>query len=143
MDARELIHLATDHDAEVLQAHPIDALVDRWDELDERNDRAVEHLERFRQEDLGHRPPVPDVLEIGGGVPFQEGPDVDVLVPVGDPICEMAELVRHDVDAARGQPVALQLGERAIVAEDVLDQAGHCPAGYMPPEGEPGTVRLA
>jgi hypothetical protein len=52
--------LRYDH-PEVLDAHLVDALVDGWDELDERDGRAIEDLERGRKQDLRGRPAVPDV----------------------------------------------------------------------------------
>jgi len=66
-----------------------------------------EDLERMRQQDLRHGSAVPDVLQVGGRVPFEEGPHVEVLAPLGDAVREVAERIRGDVDAARGQPVAL------------------------------------
>src|SRR5206468_4374820 len=35
MHSREVVNVLTDHDAEVLETHPVDALVNRRDELDE------------------------------------------------------------------------------------------------------------
>jgi len=39
---RECVDLLADHHAEMLQARLVDALMDRWDELDERHDLAVQ-----------------------------------------------------------------------------------------------------
>src|SRR5256886_12139152 len=72
MHARELLDVVPDHDTEVLQAHPVDALVDRRDELDERDEGAVADDERLRQQDLRHGPAVPDVLHVGGRVRSEE-----------------------------------------------------------------------
>ena len=50
---------------------------------------------------------------------------MDVLVPLGDAERQVAQLVRRDVDAARGEAVALQRGERTVVADEVRDRVGH------------------
>ncbi len=71
MHARELLDIVPDHDAEVLQPHPVDALVDGRDELDERDEGAIE-----------------------------EAPNVNVLLPLGDVVRDVAEGIRGDVDAA-------------------------------------------
>jgi hypothetical protein len=52
---------------------------------------------------------------------------VEVLVPLGDTVREVAERIRGDVDAARGQPVALMRDERPVVPDDVLDRIRHDP----------------
>ena len=52
MHARELVELLTDDDAEMLEAHPVDALVNGRDELDARDQSSVEDLERFGEHDL-------------------------------------------------------------------------------------------
>ena len=71
-----------DHDPEVLQPHPVDALVDGRDELDERDDLAFQDFERLGENDQGDRAAVPDVLPIRGRVALEERPDLDVLVPL-------------------------------------------------------------
>ena len=121
----ERVERVADHDAEVLQPHLVDALVDGRDELDERDDLAVEDLERLGGDDQGDRAAVPDVLAVGDRVALEERPDVDVLVPLGHAERQVAELVRRDVDAARQQAVALLRRERAVVADDVRDRVGH------------------
>jgi hypothetical protein len=65
--------LADDH-AEVLQAHLVDTLVDGRDELDERDDLAVEDAERLGEEDHRDWPSVPDALEVGDRVPLEDRP---------------------------------------------------------------------
>jgi len=122
--AGEGVDLLADDHAEVLQAHLVDALVDGRDELDERDDPAVEDAERFGRDDQGDRPSIPDVLAIGDRVPLEERPEVDVLVPLGDAERQVAQVVRRDVDAARGEAIALQRRERAIVADEVRDRVG-------------------
>jgi hypothetical protein len=112
MLAGEGVDLLTDDDPQMFEAHPVDALVDRRDELDERHRHPIEHHERLGEDDLRDRPAVPDVLEIGGRVAFQQGPLMDVQVPVGHAHCEMAEGVRRDVDAPRDEPVALRRRKR-------------------------------
>src|SRR6478672_10305509 len=69
--------IAADH-AEMLQAHLVDTLMDGRDELDERDDLAIEDYERLGGNDQGDRPPIPDVLAIGDRVPLEAGPEVDV-----------------------------------------------------------------
>ena len=58
-------------------------------------------------------------------MPFEQGPEVDVLVPLRHPHGEVAEPAQADVDAPVEQPVALLRGERPIVADDVRDRVGH------------------
>ena len=88
-------------------------------------DLAVEDAERLGEEDHGDRPAVPDVLRVGDGVALEEGPQVDVLVPLRHADGEVAQLVRRDVDAAGEQAVALLRGERPIVPDDVAHRIGH------------------
>src|SRR6266487_2827148 len=47
MHLRELVEVLTDDDAEVLEAHPVDTLVNGRDELDARDRSPVEDVERF------------------------------------------------------------------------------------------------
>src|SRR5215207_2521427 len=60
MHSRELVDLLTDDDAEVLEAHPVDTLVNGRDELDARDRSPIEDIERLGEHDLGDRTPVPD-----------------------------------------------------------------------------------
>jgi hypothetical protein len=60
MHSRELVELLTDDDAEVLEAHPVDALVHGRDELDARAQSPAEDVERLGERDQGDRTPVPD-----------------------------------------------------------------------------------
>ena len=53
MHSREVVDLLTDDDAEVLEAHPVDALVNGRDELDERDRSPVEDIERLGEHDQG------------------------------------------------------------------------------------------
>jgi hypothetical protein len=46
MHSPELVELLTDDDAQVLEAHPVDALVHGRDELDARDRSPVEDVER-------------------------------------------------------------------------------------------------
>src|SRR6266540_3079341 len=62
MHSREVVDVVTDDDAEVLEAHPVDALVNGRDELDERDRSPVKDLERLGEHDQGDRTPVPEVL---------------------------------------------------------------------------------
>ena len=50
----ERVESVADHDAEVLQPHPVDALVHGRDELDERDGLAVEDLQRVYRMGLEH-----------------------------------------------------------------------------------------
>jgi hypothetical protein len=118
----ERIEGVADHDAEVLQAHLVDALMHWWDELDERDGRAVEDLERLGKDDQRDGAPVPEVLPIGDRMPFEKRSRADVVVPLGNPVREMAEPVRRDVDAACCQPVSLLCCEGPVVTDDVLDR---------------------
>ena len=124
--AREGVEpLLTDDRAEMLHAHLVDPLVDGRDELDHRDDLAVEDAERLGEDDQGHRAAVPDVLDIGDRVPLEAGPEVEVLIPLRDAERQVAQLVGRDVDAPRGEAVALLRRERAVVADEVRDRVGH------------------
>ena len=75
---------------------------------------------------------------IGDRVPLEERPEVDVLVPLGDADRQVAQLVRRDVDAARGEAVALLRRERPVVPDDVRDRVGH-----LSPSADHRTSRTA
>src|SRR5215467_9736767 len=105
MHPRELVELLTDDDAEVLEAHPVDALVNGRDELDARDRGPVEDLERLGEHDQGYRAPVPDVLAVRPGMALEKRPLLDVQVPIGDADGEVAERVGRDVDAAGEQSI--------------------------------------
>src|SRR6266566_547752 len=122
MHSREVVDVVTDHDAEVLEAHPVDALVNGWDELDARDRSPVEDLERLGEHDLGDRTPVPDVLEIRPRMALEQRALVDVKVPIGDADREVAERVGPNVDAAVDKPVALHRREGSIVPDDLGDR---------------------
>src|SRR6185436_8542503 len=64
MHSRELVELLTHDDAEMLEAHPVDTLVNRRDELDPRDRSPVEDNERLGEHDQGDRTPVPDALPV-------------------------------------------------------------------------------
>jgi hypothetical protein len=106
------------------------------DELDQRDGLVLEDVERLRGDDQRDRATVPDILAIGDRVALEQRPDVDVLVPFGHAVRQVAERVRGDVDAARQQPVALLGRERPVVTDDVADRVGHpapsCQASYTP-----------
>ena len=106
----EIVEGLAHHDPEVLQAHPVDALVHGWDQLDEGDDLAVEDVERLGGDDQGDGAAVPEVLAIGDRVAFEQRPDVDVLVPLRHADGEVAELVRADVDASGEEAVSLLRG---------------------------------
>jgi hypothetical protein len=60
--SRELVELLTDDDAEVLEAHSIDTLMNRRYQLDTRNRSPIEDIEGLGEHDQGDRTPVRDVL---------------------------------------------------------------------------------
>src|SRR6266498_3247996 len=122
MHSREVVDVLTDDDAEVLEAHPVDALVNGRDELDERDRSPVEDVERLGEHDQGDRTPVPEVLAIRPRMALEKGALVDVQVPIGDADGEVAERVRGDVDTASNKTVALHRGEGSIVPDDVGDR---------------------
>src|SRR5947209_20393587 len=111
MHSREVVDVLTDDDAEVLEAHPVDALVNGRDELDERDRSPVEDVERLVEHDQGDRTPVPDVLAVRPRMALEQRPLVDVQVPVGDADGGVAESVWRDVDAAAGKQVSLHIAE--------------------------------
>src|SRR5918994_1612687 len=74
MHSRELVDLLTDDDAEVLEAHPVDALVNGRDELDARDRGPIEDIERVREDDQRDRTPVPDVLAVRPRMAFEQRP---------------------------------------------------------------------
>ena len=122
MHSRELVELLTDDDAEVLEAHPVDTLVNGRDELDARDRSPIEDIERLGEHDLGDRTPVPDVLEVRPRMALEKRPLVDVQVPIGDADGEVAERVGRDVDAAGKKTVALHRREGSIVPDDLGDR---------------------
>ena len=125
MHAGELVDLLTHDDAEVLEAHPVDALVNGRDELDERHGSTVEDVERLGEHDQGDRAPVPDVLAVRLCMALEQRALVDVEIPVGDADGEVAEGVGSDVDAAGSKTVALHRREGSIVADDLGDRVRH------------------
>src|SRR5213593_4072799 len=136
MHSRELVDVLTDHDAEVLETHPVDALVNRRDELDERDRSPVEDIERLGEHDQGDRTPVPDVLEVRTRMALEQRPLVDVKVPIGDADGEVAERVGRDVDAAGNKTVALHRRESAIVPDDLGDGIRRRHVASPPPSYE-------
>src|SRR5438034_104221 len=122
MHSREVVDLLAHDDAEVLEAHPVDALVNGRDELDERDRSPIEDIERLGEHDQGNRTPVPDVLSVRHRMALEKRPLLDVQVPIGDADGEVAERVRGDVDAAGNKTVALHGGEGSIVPDDLGDR---------------------
>src|SRR5579864_8765649 len=121
MHSREVVDVLADDDTEVLEAHPVEALVDGRDELDERDRGPVEEIERLGEHDLGDRAPVPDVLAVRPRMALEKRALVDVEVPIGDTNGDVAERIRRDVDAAGNETVALHRGEGSIVPDDLGD----------------------
>src|SRR5712691_8935755 len=122
MHSREVVDVLTDDDAEVLETHPVDALVNGRDELDERDRSPVEDIERLGEHDQGDRSPVPDVLAVRPRMALEKRALVDVKVPIGDADGEVAERVGRDVDAAGNKTVALHRREGSIVPDDLGDR---------------------
>src|SRR5207244_5385426 len=83
MHSREVVDVLTDDDAEVLEAHPVDALVNGRDELDERDRSPVEDIERLGEHDQGDRTSVPDVLAVRPRMALEKRALVDVKAPIG------------------------------------------------------------
>src|SRR5438045_7906264 len=119
MHSRELVELLTDDDAEVLEAHPVDTLVNRRDELDARDRSPIEDIERLGEHDQGDRTPIPDALAVRPRMTLEKRPLVDVKAPIGDADGEVAERVGCDVDAAGNKTVALHRREGSIVPDDL------------------------
>jgi hypothetical protein len=90
MHSREVVDVLTDDDAEVLEAHPVNPLVNGRDELDEEDRSPVEDVERLGEGDQGDRAPVPDVLAVRPSMSLEKRALVDVKVPVGDTRCIVA-----------------------------------------------------
>src|SRR5881392_3908269 len=119
MTPREGVDVLTDDDAEVLETHPVDELVNGWDELDERDRSPVEDIERLGEYHLGDRTPVPDILGVRPRMTLEKRALVDVKVPIGDADGEVAERVGCDGDAAGNKTVALHRREGSIVPDDL------------------------
>src|SRR5829696_4808599 len=134
MHFRELVEVLTD--ADVLEAHPVDTLVNRRDEFDARDPSPAEDGERLGEHDQGDRTSVPDVLAVRPRMALEQRPLVDVQVPVGDADGEVAECVWRDVDAAGGKTVALHRREGSIVADDVGDRITRRHVAPPPPSYE-------
>src|SRR5262249_19371406 len=120
--SRELVDLLTDDDAEMLESHPVDPLVNGRDELDARDQGPVENVERLAEHDQGDRSAVPDGLVVRLRMALEERPLVDVQIPVGDADREVAERVGCDVDAAGNKTVTLRRREGSIVSDDLGDR---------------------
>src|SRR6266540_6978600 len=65
MTPREDVEVGADDETDVLEAHPIDALMKRRDQLDELDRSRLGERQRVCEEELGDRPSVPDVFEVG------------------------------------------------------------------------------
>jgi hypothetical protein len=126
MHSREVVDVLADDDAEMLEAHPVDALVNGRDELDERDRSPVEDIERLGEHDQGDRTPVPDVLAVRLRMALEKRALVDVEVPVGDADGEVTERTGGDVDAAGDKTVALHRGEGSVVPDELGDRIRRC-----------------
>src|SRR5438270_12424059 len=106
MHSREVVDVLTDDDAEVLEAHPVDALVNGRDELDERDRSPVEDIERLGEHHLGDRTPVPDILGVRPRMTLEKRALVDIKVPIGVAHADVAARVWWDVSAEASETVA-------------------------------------
>jgi hypothetical protein len=109
----------------MFQAHLVDALVHRRDELDERNLLAIEDLEGLGEHDQGDRPAVPDVLAVDERVLLELISHAHVVIPLGDTDGEVAQCVGADVDAPIEQPRLLLGCEGTVIPDDVPYSIGH------------------
>jgi hypothetical protein len=131
MVSGELVELLTHDDAEVFETHPVDTLVNGWNELDPRDRNSVENFERFGQQDQGDRTPVPHGLAVGTCMALKKRPLVDVQVPFGDADGEVAERVGGDVDTADSEAISLHRRKTSVVPNDVSDQIDHCSSRWV------------
>ena len=126
MVSRELVELLTHDDAEVLKTHPVDTLVNGWNELDPRDRNSVENFERFGQQDQGDPTPVPHGLTVSTRMALKKRPLEDVQVPIGDADGKVAERVGRDVDTTDSEAISLHRRKTSVVPNDVSDRIGHC-----------------
>jgi len=99
--------------------------MDRRDQLDQLDGQVRLHVEGLAQQDLRDRAAVPHVLEVRRSVALEQTAEVEVLVVIRNPVRQVAQRIRRDIDSARAQPVLLAGEERPVVTEDVLDRVGH------------------
>ena len=81
----ERVEGVADDEAEVFEAHAVDALVERRYQLDETDVVALADRERLLEEKLRNRPPVLHVLEVGGRDALKIVACRDVLAPGATP----------------------------------------------------------
>jgi len=65
----------------VLEAHPIDALMKRRNQLDELDRLRLGELQRVCEQEFGDRSSVPEVFEVGDGPFFEVVTQKKVLTP--------------------------------------------------------------
>ena len=99
----------------MLEAHPIDALMKRRDQLDELERRRLGEQQGVSEEELGDRPSVPDVFEVGDGSFFEFVTQNQVLAPGPGPDGEMADRKCASIDSKLGTALYLPTVERASI----------------------------
>jgi hypothetical protein len=93
--------ILADDDAEVLEPHPVDALVNGRDELDARDRSPIEDIERLGEHGQGDRTPVPYALAVRSRMALEKRSLVDVQIPLGD--ADGEGLSGWDAMSMRGQ----------------------------------------
>jgi ubiquinone/menaquinone biosynthesis C-methylase UbiE len=114
MHSRELVDVLTDDDAEVLEAHPVDALVNRRDELDVRDRSPVEDLERLGEHDQGRQDRLPRWSD---SARLAQPGVLTVITELSLPLNRCLVLRRSELDAVPG---LVETQERASVEQRAL-----------------------
>ena len=99
----------------MLEAHPIDALMKRRNQLDELDRRRLAERQRVCEQEFGDRPSVPDVFEVGDGPFFELATHNHVLAPCPGPDSEMADRKCASIDSKLGTLLYLPTVERASI----------------------------
>jgi len=115
MTPREVIEVGADDETDVLEAHPIDALMKRRNQLDELDRRRLGELQRVCEQEFGDRSSVPNVFEVGDGPFFELVTQNEVLTPGSSPDGEIADRKRAGIDVKLGTALYLPTVERASI----------------------------
>jgi hypothetical protein len=115
MPPREVIEVGADDETDVLEAHPIDALMKRRNQLDELDRRRLGERQRVREQEFGDRSSVPDVFEVGDGPFFELVTQNEVLTPGPSPDGEIGDRKRAGIDSKLGTALYLPTVERASI----------------------------
>ena len=129
MTPREVVEVGADDETDVLEAHPIDALMKRRNQLDELDRRRRGERQRVCEQEFGDRPSVPDVFEVGDGPFFELVTENEVLTPGPSPDGEMADRKRAGIDSKLGTALYLPTVERASIFASALMPARRDPTG--------------